>query len=320
MPHVVYTKAQYLRKMGNIAVHSRKNIPARSALGAAMELRHVLYWLTRAYTQGDPAAIPEHFDESLLPPPATDVVQQSTTQLQKQNEALKARDEALLKQQRENEALRAQLAALQAQIAAQRAVNEVIPDTHDYSEAETRRLAQNNPQLVSLATSLADTLHGYVAAMNTDNFIVRPLREQVDPFQARQRWDSLSRANAAQLAQYVSGLPSTQSDDDETAKRFDLMVLDLQLAHLEGAARFNTLRDKIIDLAANLETKTAIPRVKAQLNWIQDLQTEPFWTSITLPLMEDIRLLFNQHTLTFFGVILRPRPEIFHCNPDKSHG
>ncbi len=154
---------------------------------------------------------------------------------------------------------------------------------------ETRRRAKTDPALTTLASGLADTLHGYVAAMNPDNFIVRPQREYVDPFQTRKRWDTLGRADSAQLAQYVSGLPSTQPDDPETAKRFDLLVLDLQLAHLDGAPRFNTLRDKIIDLAANLETKTAIPRVNAQLAFIQDVQTELFWGGITLPLMEEIR-------------------------------
>ena len=154
---------------------------------------------------------------------------------------------------------------------------------------ETRRLAKDRPDLAALATDLADSLHGYVAAMNTDNFIVRPQREYVEPFQSRQRWDSLSRADTAQLAQYVSGLPSTQTDDDETAKRFDLLALDLQLAHLNGAPRFNTLRDRVIDLAANLETKTNIPKVEAQLSFIQNAQTEAFWEGLTLPRMEEIR-------------------------------
>ncbi len=76
---------------------------------------------------------------------------------------------------------------------------------------------------------------------------------------------------------------------DETAKRFDLLILDLQLAHLEEAARYHTLCHKIIDLAANLETKTAIPRVKAQLSFIQQIQTETFCQELTLPRMEEIR-------------------------------
>ena len=163
---------------------------------------------------------------------------------------------------------------------------------------ETRRQAPSQPALVPLVTVLADTLHSYVAAMDTDNFIVRPQRAYVEPFQSRQRWEILSRADAAQLAQYVSGLPSTQNDEDESAKRFDLLVLDLQLAHLEGANRFNTQRDKIIELAANLESKTAIPLVNARLAFIQEIQTETFWVGITLPLMEEIRRQLR-HLITF---------------------
>ena len=153
----------------------------------------------------------------------------------------------------------------------------------------TRRLSKNDPELAPLTNALTNALHGYVAAMNTDNFIVRSQREHVDPFQSRPRWDTLSRTDAAELAQYVSGLPSTLPTEEETAKRFDLMVLDMQLAHLEGAARFNTLRDKIIDIASNLETKTAIPKVNAQLAFIHKIQTETFWGGITLPLMEELR-------------------------------
>jgi type I restriction enzyme R subunit len=125
--------------------------------------------------------------------------------------------------------------------------------------------------------------------MNLDNFIVRPQRQYVEPFQDRRRWDTLSRADAAQLAQYVSGLPSQLPEEEETAKRFDLLVLQLMLAHLEEAARYATLRDKIIDLAANLESKTAIPKVNAQLDFIQEVQTEEFWQDITLPMMDEIR-------------------------------
>ncbi len=108
-------------------------------MSVVVELHHILYWLARTYTQGDLSALPQQFDETLLPPPALDIVRRSVAQLKKQQADLRARDETLLKQQRETEALRAQLAALQRQIATQKAVNQAIPDTHDYSEAETRR-------------------------------------------------------------------------------------------------------------------------------------------------------------------------------------
>jgi len=154
---------------------------------------------------------------------------------------------------------------------------------------ETARLAPSQTELAPLATALADQLHRYVAGMNPDNFIVRPQRAYLDPFQVRARWDNLSRAEAAQLAQYVSGLPSDQSEGEEAAKRFDLLLLELQLAHLEKAPRFQTLRDKLINLAANLESKSAIPAVQAELAFIQALSSESFWAGAGLPQLEEVR-------------------------------
>ncbi|MCB0214244.1 MAG: DEAD/DEAH box helicase family protein, partial [Anaerolineae bacterium] len=139
VPQTIYLKAQVLRRNGNQAVHSRSTVSAHTALDMAMELRHVLYWLARTYTKADPTTIPEQFDEKLLPTPTVDLVRKSVAQLKKLDADLRARDETLLKQQRENETLKAQLAALQAQVAAQKVVNQTVPDTHDYSEAETRR-------------------------------------------------------------------------------------------------------------------------------------------------------------------------------------
>ncbi len=155
---------------------------------------------------------------------------------------------------------------------------------------QTRQMARTNPALADLASSL----HSHVATMNLDNFIVRPQRQHVEPFQDRRRWDNLSRTDAAQLAQHVSGLPTQLPTEDETAKRFDHLILQMQLAQLEGAATFNTLRDKVIELANNLESKSAIPRVNAQLAFIQEIQTEAFGRRSHCPLMEDVRLRLRQ--------------------------
>ena len=96
VPHAVYTKAQLLRKLGNAAVHNNRQVTAQTALSATVELHHVLYWLARTYTEGDVEALPQDFDEKLLPPPLIKVARQSIAQLKKQNEELKARDEELL--------------------------------------------------------------------------------------------------------------------------------------------------------------------------------------------------------------------------------
>lgn len=59
--------------------------------------------------------------------------------------------------------------------------------------------------------------------------------------------------------------PSTHKDDDEDAKRFDLLILRRQLAQLEGdAVAAERLREQIQLIAAGLLNQTAIPSVAAQ--------------------------------------------------------
>jgi len=151
-------------------------------------------------------------------------------------------------------------------------------------------LKHQQPELAELEKALSDELHQYVAAMPKENFLVRPHREIVDKFAKREAWNTLSQGDLADLSMRLSSLPTQLPEEKETAKRFDLMILQLQLALIEGAKRFETLQDQVIEIASQLETKTTIPMVKAQLELILEIQEETFWDSVTLPMLEDIRL------------------------------
>jgi type I restriction enzyme, R subunit len=143
--------------------------------------------------------------------------------------------------------------------------------------------------LANLNRDLADALHGEVAAMNRDNFIVRTELEHVDRYSQRERWDALTETEVVELREHVAGLPSELGHGHITARLFDLTCLNLQIALVNATADFISWRDKIIEIASNLEGKDTIPAVKAQLALIQELQTETFWQDITLPIIESVR-------------------------------
>ena len=149
---------------------------------------------------------------------------------------------------------------------------------------------QSDPMLAPLRQQTAADLHSYVAAMNLDNFLVRPARPTVEPFQNRARWDSLSRSDLSDLHQHAAGLPSQLEDEPETAKRFDLLILNLQLALLRGEARaIEPLRNRVIKTASLLNDKGNIPAVQAQMPLIQRAQTDAYWQDVTAPQLEDLR-------------------------------
>ena len=134
-----------------------------------------------------------------------------------------------------------------------------------------------------------DLLREQVAAMNIHNFIVRPHRKAVEKYAKPAPWKKLDAEALTELTQEVAGLPNELPEEDEEAKRFDLLVLRLQLALLRAEPGFTRLRKQVEEIAALLEEKGSIPMIREQLPLIQDLQTEAFWEGMTTPILEGVR-------------------------------
>jgi type I restriction enzyme R subunit len=142
-----------------------------------------------------------------------------------------------------------------------------------------------------LRVDVAWSLHERVAGMNTENFLVRPAREWVETYANWDAWHQhLTPDRAGEVARNLAGLPSAHRDDDEDAKRFDLMLLRLQLAQLEGdAATFERIHAQVQSIASALLSKTTIPSVQAQAQLLDDLAGDEWWVDVTLPMLEFAR-------------------------------
>lgn len=174
---------------------------------------------------------------------------------------------------------------------------------HQWGLPEPRRLAAEDgtyagqstaPEVVvdteaQLYHGTVELLHTEVAAMNVDNFIVRPRRKYVERFKPREAWDHLDVEKLGELAHHVAGLPAELDKEDITAKLFDLTCLQLQLALLAHSTAFVRLKQRVQELAADLEEKEAIPMVKAQMKTILAVQTDEYWQDVTLPMLEMLR-------------------------------
>ena len=141
-----------------------------------------------------------------------------------------------------------------------------------------------------LRVDVARILQEVVAGMNVDNFLVRPARRWVETYSEWEPWRRLTPERAGDVARHLAGLPSTHRDDDEDAKRFDLIILRLQLAQLDGdAVLFERLRTQVRDIAAALLGQTAIPLVRAQEVLLDELAGDEWWVDVTLPMLEVAR-------------------------------
>src|SRR5262249_29511319 len=104
-------------------------------------------------------------------------------------------------------------------------------------------------------------LRSQVAAMNLDNFIVRPKRRFVERYREEEPWKKLGDEQVGELGHEVASLPTELTDEDEEAKRFDLLMLHLQLAVLHVEPGFERLKDQVRSTVGMLEDKSSIPMV-----------------------------------------------------------
>jgi type I restriction enzyme R subunit len=93
----------------------------------------------------------------------------------------------------------------------------------------------------------------------------------------------------SELADNVAGLPNELRADNEEAKRFDLLMLRLQLARLRAEPKFTRLSYQVQEIATALEEKDNIPMVREQMELIQEIQTETWWEDVTVPMLERAR-------------------------------
>ncbi|QDU98579.1 DEAD/DEAH box helicase family protein [Lignipirellula cremea] len=143
-------------------------------------------------------------------------------------------------------------------------------------------------ELDDLANDYRDQLQGVVAKMDVNNFIVRAKRAYVEKYRERASWDVLSQTDMIDVQENLASLPY-DDEDDEFARRFDLLVLSLELAILEHDPKLPWYQERIRALAGGLEEKKAIPVVNAQMELILEIQTDEFWEYVTLPQLENVR-------------------------------
>jgi len=132
-------------------------------------------------------------------------------------------------------------------------------------------------------------LHTQVASMNLDNFVVRTKRRTVEKFAKKEAWDNLRAEDRQELAYEIANLPTQMERESEEAKRFDLLILNLQLALLGKEPAFERLREQVVKIAGLLEEKHTIPMVGKQMTYIQDVQSEEWWQDVNVPMLEVIR-------------------------------
>ncbi|WP_287128289.1 DEAD/DEAH box helicase family protein [Candidatus Cyanaurora vandensis] len=140
----IFTKAKIIKDLGNRAVHDTRPVTQQNAINVLRELFHVSYWLVRTYAKGEKPAADLKFVQDALP----QNTQVEITTLKRLKDvaayydataqALEEADAAREQTEQQRAQLEARLNRLLEEIAAAKLANQTTPDTHDYTEAQTR--------------------------------------------------------------------------------------------------------------------------------------------------------------------------------------
>jgi type I restriction enzyme R subunit len=135
----------------------------------------------------------------------------------------------------------------------------------------------------------ATLLRSQVAAMNPNNFVVRPKRRFVERYAEPDAWHVLRPEQVGELVHEVAPLPTELVDNDEEAKRFDLLTLHLQLTVLHMEPGFDRLKEQVRTIVGALEEKSSIPMVREQMELIEEVAGEEWWQNVTVAMLEVAR-------------------------------
>jgi type I restriction enzyme R subunit len=153
---------------------------------------------------------------------------------------------------------------------------------------EFRESAYHGEDYQNLRTELLDWCHACVAKLDPDSFVVRAHLRYVDQFSKRAVWDNLSTGQILDIETHLSHLIAPY-DDDEMARRFDLLMLNLQLSLIDKSPRQQGYIRQIIRIARDLSRKNNIPSVAEKMETITLIQTTEFWQTTDLLIIERLR-------------------------------
>ena len=141
---------------------------------------------------------------------------------------------------------------------------------------------------IHIRKTYLDKLCSSIGALDHSRYAVRPHLEHVIEFSRRQRWDMLSISDVSDINTSLFHLIPVEKGDDELARRFDMLIIALQLSMLAGSD-IEKYSSKVYGIAKSLEKKTTIPQVSAQLPFLKRVQSTVYWENISLKSLETLR-------------------------------
>ena len=155
--------------------------------------------------------------------------------------------------------------------------------------ALSERLKKEGEELAAIGRKHRQFCVDFVAAIDAMSFVIRPKLRYVEKYQVAAAWDNLKDDSIDELWTHVAPLPSTLDLGDESARRWDLLLMEAELLFLDGSPRLDRFKASIQVTAKDLSGRASIPEVRAALPLLTAVCTEEYWAELSLEDLERIR-------------------------------
>lgn len=152
---------------------------------------------------------------------------------------------------------------------------------------ELQDLKYSDTEYIDLRKALVEELLNSIKALNEENFLVKMNLKYVHKYKNEKEWEALNTGSVIELKDYVAAL-ITPLNDDELAKRFDLVMYNIQLAYLQGKNATKGIKS-VINTAEQLSKLGTIPQIQEQKYVIEKAMTESFWESADIFEVDEVR-------------------------------
>ncbi|MDM0472763.1 DEAD/DEAH box helicase family protein [Clostridium perfringens] len=146
---------------------------------------------------------------------------------------------------------------------------------------------QEDEEYVNYRNDLVDELVEAVEALNEDGYLVRMHLPYVHKYKNREVWQSIGELAQNDIKQHIAPIVNS-INNDELAKRFDLVMYTIQLAKLQNLGAKRGIKN-VMQTAERLSKLGTIPEVKEKKAVIERVMTSEFWEEANIFDMDKVR-------------------------------
>ncbi len=127
-----------------------------------------------------------------------------------------------------------------------------------------------------------------VASLSDSHISVREKWADVSHFKDNDSWTYISEVDVNTLSNVIAPL-LPKNTLDESAKKFDLLVMLIELSLIGGEGNATKAVHSVQTIAEKLQEKATLPQVQAKMGTIKEVLTDVAWQNVSLKWLEKVR-------------------------------